>query len=298
MTRAGILTAVAEGIVASPLRELALHRTTRRLREAHGASRAASVAFYLGEGLARRNETLVGRLRTGSPIVLDMREYAHRHVYFHGTYEEPTTRLLHRLAQPGWTVVDVGANNGYFTLLSADLGGAGAQVHAFEPNPAVARLLGAGVRLSGWRGIAVREAACGDASFEAPLYLSADPRNSGLSTLEAALATGRAQLTVPVVRLDDYCREEGIEPDLVKVDAEGYEDRVIRGMGGLLERGVPRILICELARDARRPDPAGIVEELSAAGYTAHRIGADGGLLPLAAFDFENICFVSGLRDA
>lgn len=284
---------LAEGIVAGPLREPALRWTRLRLRAARGASPAASVAFYLGEGLARRDETLVGRLATGSPIVLDMKQHAHRHTYFYGTYEEPTTRLMQRLAEPAWTVVDVGANNGYFTLLAADLGGPAAQVHAFEPNPAVARLLAEGVRLSGASGIAVREAACGDASFEAPFYPSADPRNSGLSTLEPRLAEGLPRLSVPVVRLDDYCREEGIEPDLVKIDAEGFEDRVIRGMSGLLERGIPRVLICELARDERRPDPSGIVEELAAAGYLAHRIGDDGELLALPAFEYENICFVN-----
>ncbi len=257
--------------MAGPLREPALRWTRLRLRAARGASPAASVAFYLGEGLARRDETLVGRLATGSPIVLDMKQHAHRHTYFCGTYEEPTTRLLQRLAEP-----------------------AAARMHAFELNPAVARPLAEGVRLSGASGIAVREAACGDASFEAPFYPSADPRNSGLSTLEPRLAEGLPRLSVPVVRLDDYCREEGIEPDLVKIDAEGFEDRVIHGMSGLLERGIPRVLICELARDERRPDPSGIVEELAAAGYLAHRIGDDGELLALTAFEYENICFVNG----
>jgi hypothetical protein len=56
-------------------------------------------------------------------MVVDLSDWRHHELLSLGVYEPHVTALMKRLAQPGWTVVDVGANVGYFALLASYLGG-------------------------------------------------------------------------------------------------------------------------------------------------------------------------------
>jgi len=66
-----------------------------------------------------------------------------------GAYEPPVTQIFTRLLRPGATVVDLGANWGYFTLMAAQLAGPGGRVLALEPDPRMFDLLERNVRLNG-----------------------------------------------------------------------------------------------------------------------------------------------------
>lgn len=265
---------------------------------------ATSAAFHIGAYLGRRAPAYLGRLPSGSRIVLDLAEWAHRQIFFYGTYEEPTTAFLWRLSRPGWTFIDIGANVGYFSLLAADLGGPASTVVAFEPNPRLAGMLRESVRLSGHDArVSVIEAACSSISSTATLSLSPDPRNSGLSSFEsfepsvtASWERPGAVVQVKTTRLDEWCASEDVVPDVVKVDVEGHELAVVEGMTGLFERGQPQALICELSGDPRRPHAAAVLELLSTFDYRAFHI-AGGGLQPVASLDdvsdLENICFLA-----
>jgi FkbM family methyltransferase len=230
-----------------------------------------SLAYHVGTAIGRRHRVVVGELSTGSSIVLDPRDPAHREILFFGATDEGTTRLFKRFAKPGWTVLDVGANAGYFSLLAHDLGGAGARVHAFEPNPRLRAMFESSVERAGASAaITVVGAAVGGDNGTATLHVS--PRAE-----EAAFATARADLawsdeweevTVEMVRLDRYCSEHGLEPDLVKLDVEGFEPEAIRGMDALLSSGKPSYVITEVVRSPGRPDPEEIARQLGEYGYT------------------------------
>jgi FkbM family methyltransferase len=164
-----------------------------------------------------------------------MRDHQHRQIYFYGSYEPKIEALFRRLVEPGSTVFDVGANAGYFSVLSAELG---ANVHAFEPNPAVNALLGTTAAF-GAR-ITVAPYACGAAAGTMPFYLS-DPGAIGSSGLMVAL--GRESVQVGVITLDDYAEEHNAHPQLVKIDVEGAEADVLRGMQQILRRDRPALII-------------------------------------------------------
>jgi FkbM family methyltransferase len=246
--------------------------------------------FLLREALARREEVLIGTLASGSRIVLDPKDYGHSHLYFYGTYEEGTTALVERIARPGWTVLDVGANAGYYALLALDAGGPESAVHAFEPNPTVAPLLERTAALAEGR-VTVARKACGAGPGRLALYLGADPRNLGLATLSTGAAKGAKHVGVEVTSVDDYCDELGIRPDLIKIDVEGFEDRVVAGMQRLLSRRVPQHVICELSTGAGSPDPSSVIAAFAEHGYGAHHIKNDGALEPVTEFAIENVYF-------
>lgn len=261
---------------------------------------ATSAAFHLGAYLGRRSHRQIGRLVTGSSIVVDAGEYAHRHILFFGTLEEDTTDVLVRLARPGWTFIDIGANAGYFSLLAVGLGGPTSRVVAFEPNPALVAMLAESVSINAFDQVTVEAAACSESSGQATLALSPEPRNSGLSSLEPSVAAAwsSARLRVPTVRLDEYCQERGLCPDVVKIDVEGHERSAVRGMTGLLERHLPAAIICELSGDPRRAGSAEVVGDMAEFGYEAFRIRVGGEVSPLEpggslSDEHENVLFLS-----
>jgi FkbM family methyltransferase len=259
-------------------------RCTRVLPQRFGSP----IGWHLGEHASRK--TRLARLRTGGVVAVDVGDYLHRPMFFRGEYEPGVTRFLTSVATRGWTVLDVGANVGYFSVVTADLGGPGSRIVAFEPHPRLNAMLKLTAHANPDAGITVQMVACGSSPGAATLRVSPENRNSGLATLREDLH-GTQGLTVLVVRLDDHCRTYGLRPDLIKIDAEGFEHEILCGCGYLLEQRVPRHLLVELS--PQREDPARIIGLLAEHGYEASQIRSDGSLARLGALNyvFEDVCF-------
>ncbi len=243
-----------------------------------------SGAYQLGEALGDR--VLIGRTVGGSPIALSMRDHQHRAIYFYGEYEPEITALFHRFVHPGSTVFDVGANAGYFSITSAELG---AGVHAFEPNPRVRALLLRSVALGG-SSIEVVAAACSDHNGTMPLYLS-DPGNTGMTGLATPTDVS---VEVEVIKLNDYAARTRARPDLIKMDVEGHEREALTGADSLLRECRPTLIV-----EASGP---ATLELMAGHGYSPQRILPDGstvahdGRMELMG-GYENICFVPASAD-
>lgn len=236
--------------------------------------------YRLGNALGDR--VLLGKTLGGSTIALSMRDAHHRRIYFYGEYEPATTALFRRLVVPGSTVLDVGANAGYFSMLSCELG---ASVRAFEPNPNVRELLERSASLQAGD-IAIVPAACSDHDGTMPLYLS-NPRNTGASSLTRT--TGN-HVDVALITLDGYARSTNTRPDLIKIDVEGHEYEVLVGARWLLETARPTV-IAEVGESKRDE----VIQLMDGYGYAPHRIlpdGSTGGGGPRLSAGPENICFL------
>lgn len=257
-----------EGLGSSTIhsdREPATSRVVRGFTRRWGGKRTVSTAaFYLGRALGERSRVLRGELATGSPILLSSRDHAHRHIFFFASYEPEITTLFQRLVKPGVTVVDVGANAGYFSLLSSDLG---ASVHAFEPNPSMAAMLRRSVCMGGGD-VTVVTAACSDHEGVSRLHVS-DEGNTAISSLDRnAGGLGERSLAVQTLTLDDYIARTRIKPDLVKIDAERHELQVIRGAEHMLRETRPDLVIEITEQQA--------LDEVLSYDYRAWRVTADG----------------------
>jgi len=166
---------------------------------------------------------------------------------------EPELELIARLTPhlSPRVAVDVGAHHGRFTRALLDLG---FEVHALEPNPTSRAELAR--RLEGRPGLTIYDAAAGSADAEAELALVADRSGrysdetqfaslSGLPLPDGLVRAGTVR--VPVRRLDALLRERGVRaPSLVKVDAEGMDLEVLRGLGELR----PAMILAEFWDDA------------------------------------------------
>src|SRR5215469_12071514 len=127
------------------------------------------------------------------------------------------------------TFIDVGANSGLYSIFLAAHLCPGSRIVAIEPNPAMCRRIALNASLLGERGLAknvaisIEQAALGAQEGEMHLDLS-----HGLGPARLSDEKTASGLSVPVKTLPGLCREKGIERiDAVKIDVEGYEDRVL-----------------------------------------------------------------------
>jgi FkbM family methyltransferase len=151
-----------------------------------------------------------------------------------GWFEPLETRLIQRLVKPGDTVVDVGANIGYYTLQLASMVGDAGRVFAFEPDPRNFDLLRRNVWQNGYRNVTLVQAAVAARPERLKLYLN--PENHGDHRIYAG-AGGRDAVDVEAVSLDDYFGGRVDQLDLVKLDVQGAEGAALAGMTALVAAG-------------------------------------------------------------
>jgi len=154
--------------------------------------------------------------------------------------------------------LDIGACHGIFSLVFAHVRPEAVAV-AVEPSAIAFSVLTENVRLSRLGNVVARQVACGAAAGELRMrqlwhHLEALPAEEG-----AADGAGPV-VTVPLQSVDELCAELDFQPDLVKIDVEGYELAVLRGARATLGRCRPPLFL-ELHPERLR-ELGGSVEEV------------------------------------
>jgi len=192
--------------------------------------------------------TLIGRDHFGNRLLLDMNSFLDSYVYVHGGYESKNIRHMQRLIQQRRCTdfVDVGANIGLYCLPIGRLPQVQA-VHAFEPDPRnYAQLLGNLFLNDLLAKVHVHHCALSDMSGEADFFPSrfsargdAGLMNAGTSSLEFDPERHRPtdRLRTPVHKGDDVLLFQDREL-AIKIDVEGHELAVLRGMLRILRETV------------------------------------------------------------
>jgi FkbM family methyltransferase len=182
------------------------------------------------------------------------------------TWEPEEGELLRRLVKPGDVFVDVGANVGYFVRLIATHCSPAA-IHAFEPQPTSSVLLGLNI----WDlKVPVTVWPLALADTRGTVVVSTAEHNVGDTRVSAPStdATTASTAVAGVARMDELVSGP---VDVVKIDVQGYEPEVIRGMARIAADN-PRIrLVIEFwpaALRARRISPEGVLAEYRTAGYS------------------------------
>lgn len=207
-----------------------------------------------------------------------------RRVYINGYQpEERLTRHFRRLLRSGDCVIDVGANVGYYTMVAARAVGTTGCVHAFEPSPSVLPLLQANAALNPHAKICVHGQAVTDHCGEVQFHTATADRRGYSSIRDLGVGTASVA-TVKAVSLDSVLTELP-STRLVKVDVEGAELLVLKGMQRLIERDRP-FLILEIDDTFLREMGADAQQQcdfLREADYELYRIIAKGALQRVAS---------------
>ncbi len=186
-----------------------------------------------------------------------------------GTYEPATLAVLQSVVRPGDAFVDIGANEGFFTVAASRLVGPAGRVVAIEPQARLQEVLRRNLALNACGNVEVAAVAITDAPGQAELHLTPDMNNSA-SGLTSPTRYRLATQTVETVTLAEIFARRGLGEAVVKMDIESWEYEAIMGSQELFQTGRIRVLILELheALMARRGrDPARIAALLADSGY-------------------------------
>lgn len=176
---------------------------------------------------------------------------------------EELTFLRAHLA-PGGVFVDVGANVGTYALALARDVGAEGKVIAIEPHPVTHARLAFNHAASGYAQVKLVQAAAGAEDGE--LLIETDGDNLGASHIVARNASGKA-IRVPSLRLQRILEEVGANRvDALKIDVEGYEDRVLTGFFRRAPQALwPKAVVIEhLSKDEWQDD---CIADMVSRGY-------------------------------
>lgn len=209
----------------------------------------------------------------------DLRDPLMREACLTGRYEPQETALLQALVRTGATVVDVGANWGYFTLASAHLVGPSGRVVSVEADPHAVRTLRANVARNRLAHVLVVEAAASDGEHAlAVRRYGSDRHESANFGVELAAPAGGAAGTFEIRArsLDGILDEAGVgRVDVLKMDIEGAEARALAGLARRLRTGAIDWIVLEVhPAHLRRQgvSPESVVNDLRASGYDAWQI--------------------------
>ena len=191
-----------------------------------------------------------------------------------GRWEGASMRLWVRAARQAQVILDVGSNTGLYAL-AAQAVAPQASVAAFEPVERIREKLQANVDLNQFD-LPIFPAAVSDRDGRGILLDTGEEHElSATMDEEGAVLAGRPrkEVAVPVVRLDTLVSAGTIRPpDLIKIDVEGHEAAVLRGMMNQLEGKQPALLIEVLSLGA-----AYEVDRLTRPfGYVVYRLDQDG----------------------
>ena len=198
-----------------------------------------------------------------------------------GAYEPEVAAIFRRVLRPGMGVIDIGANMGFFSMLSASLVGEAGFVLAVEPNPRNARLLECSRRANGFGQMQVAQVAAGPETGLLALHTS---HSTGTASAVAdGLAAMLAARTVPSLAIDCLV-PAGQRIDFIKIDVDGGEYRALLGCGRIIARDRP-LIVSEFAPGLLPGlsgiDGAAYLDWLGGFGYSVSVIEPDGSLRPM-----------------
>lgn len=186
----------------------------------------------------------------GGEILASLDDYVGRAAFYVGDLDRKITWICQQIVRPGDTVLDIGANIGIVTLWLSTLVGKSGKVHAFEPNPALQKILAETLTHNQISNVRLHPVALG--SEQCLLKLRIPRANAGAASLirhqDLSDSNGMKDgIVVPVRPLSKIVAEEGIKSiRLIKIDVEGFEAEVFKGGQEVLKTIRPEAILFEL----------------------------------------------------
>ncbi len=163
-----------------------------------------------------------------------------------GEYSAVETTFMRRMARQSGTVLDIGANIGFMTLIASEvMPNDRVRVYGFEPVPYNAALFTLNMQRNRRKNVQLCQFALSDTQGAGQIFL--DAANFGNPSMSARnIGSGTDSIAISTRTLMDVAEEENISTvDFIKIDTQGAEQKVLRGGEALIERDHP-VLLMEL----------------------------------------------------
>jgi len=227
------------------------------------------------------------QVRSGSAVtILNPKDPVVSGALAFGAYEKSETAFLKRTFFPGMVFLDIGANVGYYTALAGHAAGVTGRVLALEPDPESYHYLTQTIQVNRFTNATPFQMAASDQVGSAQLHISA--RNRGDNRLYPNELASDV-VTVDTTTIDLLLLQNGITSvDVIKMDVQGAEGRVLQGMKDTLAQSKPVTLLTEFWPDGLRKagtEPREFLYMLESLGLRTHELHPHGSLLPIADKD-------------
>lgn len=157
--------------------------------------------------------------------------------------EPGTTKVFADFIDKNSVVLDVGAHLGYFTCIAGYLA---KEVHSLEVDPKCIAYIQDNVNLNELDNVKIHNLAISDKKGIVKIQ-NLDSPNSGI-TINTRVE--KSFVEVDSLSLDEFIKDQGIEPDFIKIDIEGAEGIAIKGMSEILKKDI--VLLLEIHDRALR----------------------------------------------
>ena len=162
---------------------------------------------------------------------------------FFNVYEKSESQFIKSICFEGMKILDIGANIGYYTALFSQLAGDKGSVIAIEPDLESYKYLSKSINSFNYKNVFSFRLAASDIKQKLPLFISKENRgdNRLYSTNQK-----RNSIMVDCITVDELLEENKIENlDLIKIDVQGYEPKVMKGMLNIVRSSKKLILLSE-----------------------------------------------------
>lgn len=200
------------------------------------------------------------------------------HLLTYGCYDEGTASAIRSLLKPGDTFFDLGANEGYFSLLASEIVGRQGKVYSVEPQARLWPVIIRNFLLNERTNYTLIPYAIGESKGFLDLLLFPSLNHGASSAVRSLRRSFNKVQKAGVMRLDQVLEEFGIEKiSVLKVDIEGFELNALRSLGKKLEQGIIENIIVELHPAQLRhlgQSADQVVNLLQASGYEKSNLEA------------------------
>lgn len=159
----------------------------------------------------------------------------------YGKHEEFESECVKKVISKGNVVLDIGANQGYFSLFFAKLIGENGKVISFEPDAENCTIIKKNIGLNGYTNINLHQKAVCDKTAKIKMYVGDYRTGNRIYESEK----NRAAFDIEGISLDDFLKNSENNIDFIKIDVEGAEFSVIEGMKKFLEEKKDLVLMSE-----------------------------------------------------
>lgn len=224
--------------------------------------KAYAVERYLNPWLREHARQRVVRTRFGARFAVDTQDLIQRYIYMFGVWEPHLTHWLRRRLRPGDAFIDVGANVGYDSILASRLVGAAGAVVSVEASPEFHRRVQQQVRLNRAGNVRTVNAAVSDKQ-QLLTFALASSHNMGANSMVPYEGPVESSFEIEAFPLPDLLTSAELSnARVIKVDVEGAEGAVIRGLASALDQLRPDVEIAIEVTPERMAKLGDSIEEL------------------------------------
>lgn len=220
-------------------------------------------------------------------------------IYYYGFFEANLTNFFINFLKEGDTFLDVGAHVGYYSMLAAELVGSAGKVYSFEPTPRTFESLS--INANEYDNVVVNNFAVLNEERTIS-FIDYGPRYSAFNGFKERtsvevnfLKNQGSKIEVKTIILDEYCEKNNIKPTFIKIDAEGAEHLILKGMNKLLTNVRPLVSIEVAGEEEWQENCRKSIDILISYGYVALALTLEGKLEEHVVRDkylYDNLIFI------